>query len=699
MAQPTLTATGVEHADGSTLTGWDSPSELGSVIMAWGITTDFFIEGADALGMEQKTGTGVKGIRFNLASTTDFSVTNRKLQVLFWVTSVAIIDTLAAGGIRIYAHDGTDYAFWYVGGNDVSWVGNGWKLITIDLNTTPDFDNATFDPTTVDYVGVAANFTGVLGRADGIAVDLVRHIDLLEAKGGSLLANAASATSFDFDNTTDDITRNTGSWTTDGFEVNDIVEVRNAEDAANNGRYLVTAVSATVLTFESGDITTTNTVDTAADVEAEFTLQDIINEDQINNSNWYGTVVKGDTGSFEINGNLVIGDVSGADYTSFRSSNETIVFPDNNLSAGMNEISVAEDTGETRVKFGSSVGSGDSEVGFGGSVFYAASEVYTVTYGLDLSTSITECLIFGSVFNNAEDGILLSASGTDNKWINNTVSNSGEVNSDDAVVRNSFFNSTSSPSTASAFLWVTNTDIKNSFFNGNTGTDISAIRHTDGTSRTYFDLLFAGNTNDVFLNHASADLTINKDGTANPTTSRSSGSGSVTFVGSVNIKITVKDTDGNAVVGARVFMEAGSTGSAPFQDSVTIVSTGTTATATHTTHGLVDGQFIVIRGANEQAYNGFFTITNSTANDYDYTMLSDPVDTATGTIIATQGFMNEDTIGGGVAEESFNAGATQSYTGRVREATTSPLFKLATFSGTDISGGIDLPVQVIGDES
>jgi hypothetical protein len=553
MAKPTLTATGVEHADGSTLTGWDSPTELGSTIMAWAVSTDFFIEGTNALGMEQKTGTGVKGARFNLASTTDFTVTNRKLQILVWITSVAIVNSLANGGVRIYAHDGTDYAFWYVGGNDVSWVGNGWKLISIDLNTTPDYDNATFDPSTVDYVGAAVNFTGTLGRADGFAIDLVRHIDSLEAKGGSLRhidgtngttlnENGASADQIIYLGATTDY------WTGNGYEVGDIVEVRGSATAANDGRYTIASFTTTTTTNDTivigiNDLTADDTANTTLEIEAEFTFQDIINEDQVNNSFWYGTVVAGDTGSFEINGNLIIGDVSGADYTSFRSENEIIVFPDNNLTTGMNEISVAEDTGETRFKIGTSNGTGADKIGYNGSVFYSAPEVYTPVYGLDLSASITECLIYGSTFQNAEDGITLSASATDNEWISNTVVASGEVNSDNAIVRKSFFNATSSDSTAAAFLWVTNTDIQECSFLVNTGTNISAIRHTDGTTRTYTDLIFSGNTYDVFLNHATASLTINKVGDSNPSTWRSSGSGSVTFTGSVPLTITVLDGD------------------------------------------------------------------------------------------------------------------------------------------------------------
>lgn len=67
-----------------------------------------------------------------------------------------------------------------------------------------------------------------------------------------------------------------------------------------------------------------------------------------------------------------------------------------------------------------------------------------------------------------------------------------------------------------------------------------------------------------------------------------------------------------------------------------VTSSGTTATATSTNqHGLTTGDSVTISGANEAAYNGTFTVTVTNGTVFTYTMLSDPVDTATGTIVAT----------------------------------------------------------------
>lgn len=693
MAQPTITATGTDHSDCDQTTGWDSPTELGSVIMNWDVTQDFVVQGTFSIALEHKSGTGVKGARYNLAAPTDFTVTNRKLQMYLWITSSAIVDVQSGAGVFVYAHDGTDYAQWYVGGSDIEWVGSGWKLISIDLNTTPDYDNATFDPTNVEYVGAGCTFVGALGRADAFAIDMVRHNDLIEVTGNTLYF---APDTLAFDSSANTIVRSTGNWETDGFEIGDQIEVRTAEDSTNDGLYTLTNVATVTLTV--ADIPTTNAADTTASVEAEFTLQDIINEDELNDT-FYGIVIAGDNGAYEMNGNLVVGDVSGALNTCFRMSGETVVWNDNSLGTGLNEIAVAEDTGETRLRIGYSDGAGDAKVGFAGITMFTAPNVYSGVYGLDFSTSITECLIYGSVFQSAEDGITLSASATDNEWISNTITACGEMDPDIAVVRKSFFTSTAAPSTASCLLWGTNINIVNCSFLVNTGTDISAIRHTDGTTSTYYDLLFSGNANDVYLNHADADLTINKDGTSNPSTYRTSGSGTVTFVGTVNLRLIVKDPDGNALVGARCLMEADTGGADPHLVSVVITSVTTTATVDHTAHGLADGEMVNIRGCNQPEYNGAGKVIAWVDVDtYTYTISGGPASPATGSPTATQCYISEVTIAGGIAEESYNAGATQPYRGVVRWSTDPNIWRDVTYSGSDASGGLILPIQMDFDE-
>jgi hypothetical protein len=80
-----------------------------------------------------------------------------------------------------------------------------------------------------------------------------------------------------------------------------------------------------------------------------------------------------------------------------------------------------------------------------------------------------------------------------------------------------------------------------------------------------------------------------------------------------------------------------------------LTSSGTTATCvTDTAHGYTTGQSVWVRDANEAAYNGVFTITVSDTTTFTYTMGSDPVDTATGTII----IHNETPLGNGAVTAS-----------------------------------------------
>lgn len=64
--------------------------------------------------------------------------------------------------------------------------------------------------------------------------------------------------------------------------------------------------------------------------------------------------------------------------------------------------------------------------------------------------------------------------------------------------------------------------------------------------------------------------------------------------------------------------------------AVTITAVGTLATATKTAHGYSNGDNIRHDGAAETDYNGFFAISNVTANTYDYTMAGSPSSPATG---------------------------------------------------------------------
>jgi hypothetical protein len=65
-----------------------------------------------------------------------------------------------------------------------------------------------------------------------------------------------------------------------------------------------------------------------------------------------------------------------------------------------------------------------------------------------------------------------------------------------------------------------------------------------------------------------------------------------------------------------------------------ITRNGATATATLTGHGYWSGQTVLISGATQPEYNGAFTITNVTANTFDFTVSGEPLSPAGGTTYA-----------------------------------------------------------------
>lgn len=73
----------------------------------------------------------------------------------------------------------------------------------------------------------------------------------------------------------------------------------------------------------------------------------------------------------------------------------------------------------------------------------------------------------------------------------------------------------------------------------------------------------------------------------------------------------------------------------PYQASVTITRSGSTATVAHTAHGLANEQYVLIAGANETEYNGTHQIFNVSTNSYDYNVSGTPATPATGTITST----------------------------------------------------------------
>ena len=168
----------------------------------------------------------------------------------------------------------------------------------------------------------------------------------------------------------------------------------------------------------------------------------------------------------------------------------------------------------------------------------------------------------------------------------------------------------------------------------------------------------------------------------------------------VTTLVNVKDNAGANLQNVRVLLEASDgTGDLPFEESVTITRSGGTATVTHTAHGLVNGDVVVIRGAVQQEYNGPFTITNVSTNSYDYTVSGSPTTPATGTIIASGAMLNGLTDASGNISAIRELTQAQPVTGKARKSTTSPRFKDFPLSDSiSNTNGLTKNIQMVTDE-
>lgn len=220
--------------------------------------------------------------------------------------------------------------------------------------------------------------------------------------------------------------------------------------------------------------------------------------------------------------------------------------------------------------------------------------------------------------------------------------------------------------------------------------DGHAIYIAPGATGTYTftDFTYNGyagtSTNAAVYNNSGGAVTINVSGGDTPTVRNGIGA-TTTVENPVNVAVKVLSLDtGLPISGANVRVEVTSSASGfPYQDSVSITGTGTTATVTHTAHGLVTGDHIIIRGANEDVYNGGYTITVTGVNTYTYTT-NETIGTspATGTIQATFAPLLGTTDVNGDISDLYTFSADQPIIGVVRKASASPYYQQGAITGS-----------------
>ena len=397
-----------------------------------------------------------------------------------------------------------------------------------------------------------------------------------------------------------------------------------------------------------------------------------------------GVMYEVDSGVFEVQAPIMIGD-DGTAASYFKSENEEIIFidkPINNYkfnlignATGQNECYF---TGVTFRNTNSSVNPTFdwNDANFEYIQIDACSFLAIGT--IDLPTTSANRFVTSSVF----DGCGLIDPSTvkfeDNTVRNHTTTGLSLANPTTQGVKNCLFQSSGA--------------------GGGHAIEITAIGTYTFDGLDFVDYGADATSDAAVYNNSGGHVIINVQNASGPTVLNGSGA-TTDVVLTVNLKLTVKDADGNAIVGASVFLEADTGGPDDYLESVTITSSGTVATVTHNGHNMADGEMVNIRGANEPEYNGAGkVITYISSTQYSYVIAGAPASPATGTITSTHCYISELTIAGGIAEQSYAAGATQPARGWVRDGTPPDVYVQAPLGITDISGGIDLPVQLGVDE-
>ena len=206
------------------------------------------------------------------------------------------------------------------------------------------------------------------------------------------------------------------------------------------------------------------------------------------------------------------------------------------------------------------------------------------------------------------------------------------------------------------------------------------------------------------FNDTSGSITLNLVGCSHDgsgfTVDDRAGATVTVVVDPVTTLVHVTDNLGADLQNARVPLEAADgTGDFPFEESVSITRSGSTATVSHTGHGLQTNDWAVIRGADQPEYNGPHQITVTGTNSYTFTVSGTPDSPATGTIISSGAIIS------GLTDVNGDISASRTFTsdtpvkGTVRKSTTSPRFKSFALVGTiDNVTGLTINVRMILDE-
>lgn len=408
-----------------------------------------------------------------------------------------------------------------------------------------------------------------------------------------------------------------------------------------------------------------------------------VSDTGLTTSKQYGILEWVRNGAYYLNHAIFIGDSSGTNNTYFDGSGETIVFYSANEKSGAYQLKA---TGNS---------TGTTSIDFSGAVLLSASTPFI----LDMSSANLSSLdMEGASVKNSSSCLFKSGQTIESVAFTDCSS----VNPNGASINScSFLDSTVVTSTLNILSACSFTS-SGTGHGVNLGTVSSSITMNWNCNDSGYTASSSGNET-ILVNVASGQtLTINVGAGYSTPSVYNTGTGTVTVVsGQVTTQIEVKDlTTGLVVENARVLVYVSDGTNFPYLDSISITGTGTTATVTHTSHGLKTGDSVIINGANEDVYNGAHIITVTGVNTYTYTTVSTISSSpATGTITSTFAFINGLTNASGVISDTRSLSSNQPIIGRVRKASSSPYYQQGSIAGTvTTANGFSTTVQLIRDE-
>jgi len=577
MATATLTNTPTVIDNAESISNWGGDS--------FSLEPDIKVQGSNSVACTQ-TNNGTNDVY--VSGSWNFST---DVHLRLWVNSSIVAPygkTEANDGVQIFLYDGTNTAYWTVGGSDT--YDGGWKQFVVYTGNSPTSGSVT--KSSITRIGVRINTS----------------------------SKPRNVTNGWYD-----------AWT------------------YGNG-YTITGGT-------SGD---------------EIDWSHIASVDK---TSAYGIVSEVD-GVYFLSGDITIG--SGSTTTYFKDEGQIAVFKDLSVSSTLYKLTFAGSGCHVEIDGGVYSAAGSQDFGFDADDSNLSSFSMKNKQLSNVSTSYFKSgqTITNDSFNGC--GQIIPTTAT---FKNNTIAN--YVGTTGAVVF------PSDDSNFSDLIFI------------NCDNCIEYKSTSDSSSPNLTNITFDDSSGNYDINNTSgSSVSLNNVGSNG--NSYNPGGSSVTFVSNpVTLKLVVKDTASPpvAIQSARALVWVTDSTNFPYQASVSITSSGTTATVTHTSHGLATNDNVIIEGANEDAYNGAYQITVTDSNTYTYTMSETTTSPATGTIKSTFAYINGVTNSSGEISDTRSISSDQPIKGWIRKSSSSPYYKQGNVLGTvDSSNGLTVNLQLISDE-